>query len=328
MSASAFAAALSEDAGERSGIALDRQQLIDHLPEGNELRSAFGGEDRMMRISSADYADAVGDLLHALGAADQPGMPSITQRLVRRIGREWRSKIDIMKMLEVEAVANHFLRERLSTGKFNQAGFEDDLLDILGSNRKIILEDIMEILPVYLAQSPFFTRTERVKDAVKLTALFASEKLPIDGTFFDQRFINYLSGKPELVQEMHWRQFEGLTAEWLSQQGYVVELGPGRDDGGVDVRAWAEGAAAGTPPAMIVQCKRERGKVGKVVVKALWADVYAEKASSGLIVTTNDVSPGAAKVIEARAYPVTVANGAQVRNWVSAMRKPAAGIVL
>jgi restriction system protein len=64
------------------------------------------------------------------------------------------------------------------------------------------------------------------------------------------------------------------------------------------------------------------------VVKALWADVHAERADAGLIVTTNDISPGAAKVIDARAYPVTVANRNQVTQWLMAMRKPAAGVVL
>jgi restriction system protein len=56
--------------------------------------------------------------------------------------------------------------------------------------------------------------------------------------------------------------------------------------------------------------------------------VFAEKASSGLVVTTSDLSRGAAEVVTARAYPVTVANGAQVKNWLSAMRKPQAGIVI
>jgi hypothetical protein len=53
-----------------------------------------------------------------------------------------------------------------------------------------------------------------------------------------------------------------------------------------------------------VQCKRQKEKVGKVVVNALWADVEHEKAKSGLIVTTTAVSPGARKVPAVRAYPI------------------------
>ena len=170
---------------------------------------------------------------------------------------------------------------------------------------------------------------ERASDPIAMSALFESEALPVPKEgFFDQRFVNYLAQKPELLQEINWRQFEGLTAEWLSRNGYEVALGAGRNDGGIDVRAWKEGAAPVTPPAMIVQCKREKRKIGKVVVKALWADAHAERAEAGLIVTTNDISPGVAKVVEARAYPITVANLLEVQSWLKAMRKPEAGVVL
>nr|WP_025827791.1 hypothetical protein [Acetobacter persici] len=57
------------------------------------------------------------------------------------------------------------------------------------------------------------------------------------------------------------------------------------------------------------------------------ADVLAEAARAGLLVTTSDISPGAASDIVAHAYPITNANCAQVQQWISAMRKPDAGIV-
>jgi restriction system protein len=328
MPASSFAASLSEDAGERSGFALDRQQMLDHLPENHGFRDAFAGEDRLLRIGSDDYADAVGDLLYALGAADQPGMPSITERLVDRLGPDWRSKIELTDLMTVEAIANHYLRQRLSTGQFDLPGLEAELTEQIGRSRRLIMDDLLDVMPVYLAQSPYFTRSEKNIDAIALSNLFASEKLPVDGTFFDQRFVNYLSVRPDLLRSVHWRQFEGLAAEWLSRQGYDVELGPGRDDGGVDIRAWRKNAASGTPPVIVAQCKRQKSKIDKVVVKALWTDVHAEQAEAGLIVTTSDISPGAAQVIEARACPVNVANGEQVRRWVTEMRRPAAGIVL
>jgi restriction system protein len=54
------------------------------------------------------------------------------------------------------------------------------------------------------------------------------------------------------------------------------------------------------PPAILVQCKREKKKVSKVVVKALYADIINERAESGLIVTYTTLSPGAEKVCRAR----------------------------
>ncbi|MET3842066.1 restriction endonuclease [Bradyrhizobium sp. OAE829] len=328
MLASSFAVALSEDAGERSGLALSRQQLIEHLDKDHPFQIALTGEDDLLRIGSDEYADTVGDLLFALGAADQPGMPTLGERLIGKLGPDWMSRLNLEAMLEVEAVALHHLHRRNETGKLDHDALNTDLENVIGGRRKAIMDDLLAVMSVELAQSPYFTRIERTGDPVALTSLFESEQLPITGGFFDQRFVNYLSAKPEVLQEINWRQFEGLTAEWLVRNGYNVELGPGRDDGGVDVRAWNADAKPGSPPVLIVQCKREKRKIGKVVVKALWADVHAESAYAGLIVTTNDISPGAAKVVEARAYPVTVANRNEVLRWLTAMRKPAAGVCL
>jgi restriction system protein len=232
-------------------------------------------------------------------------------------------------LLQVEAVANHHLRRRNETGRLDRDALDVDVESAVGGRRAAIMEHLLDAMSVHLAHSPFFTRKEQAVDPVALTSLFTSERLPASGSgFFDQRFINYLSGRPDLLQEVNWRQLEGLAAEWLARSGYDVELGPGRDDGSVDVRAWDAGAKPGTPPVMIVQCKREQRKIGKVVVKALWADVHAERADAGLIVTTTDISPGAARVVEARAYPITVANRDEVKRWIAAMRKPAAGATL
>jgi restriction system protein len=94
------------------------------------------------------------------------------------------------------------------------------------------------------------------------------------------------------------------------------------------MRVWPEKADRQLPPALLVQCKRERKKIGKVVVKALWADVLAERAGSGLIVTTTALSPGAKKVCTARAYRIREADRGTLREWIEAMKTPDRGIFL
>lgn len=323
-----FTAGLSEDVGERSGLALDRKQMIEHLPDTNPLHAMLQSEQRILRVQSEDYADAVGDLLFALGAAEEPAMPTIGSRLIKRLGPDWRSFINFEQLLLVETIARHFVQERARTGHFDRAAMDTELAEHTGDVYLRIIDDLLVVLPVYIAHCPYLVREVSARSAVELTNLFLSEKLPIDGSFLDQRFINYLAARAELLPSIHWRQFEMLAAEWLAREGYEVELGPGRDDGGVDVRAWRRDVVPGTPPAIIVQCKRQQNKVDKQVVKALWADLCDERAEAGLIVTTSDLSPGAAEVIAARAYPVTVANGNQMKRWVAAMRRPTAGIIL
>lgn len=80
--------------------------------------------------------------------------------------------------------------------------------------------------------------------------LFRSENLETaHGEYFDQRFVDFLAAYFDDVDEINWRQFEGLAAEFFARQGFLVELGPGRADGGVDIRLWPT-----TPPA---DCHRQ-----------------------------------------------------------------------
>lgn len=328
MTSSSFAAALSEDVGERSGLSIDYATLIHHLGRGSVFGDAFVNEERLLRVDLEDYADVVGDLLFALGTAEKPGMPTLGTRLINSLGRDLAMRMDMDCLLTVEAVANHALTRMQSTGILDREFLLNEVREILGAFAQPVLDALEEVMPHHLAFHPAFTRDTGVTNQVELARLFESERLPQDGTFFDQRFINYLSANPQSLVAIHWRQFEALVAEWLQREGYEVELGPGRNDGGVDVRAWSASDDRSMPPAIIVQCKRQRENVSKVVVKALWADVYAEKAGSGLVVTTSDLSRGATGVINARAYPVTVANRRQVTDWITAMRRPAAGVVL
>lgn len=143
---------------------------------------------------------------------------------------------------------------------------------------------------------------------------------------FDQRYINFLAANLEDVDHIHWRQFERLTAEYFSRQGLYVELGPGGNDDGVDLRLWPRQPSRTSPPLIIVQCKRQHSKISKTVVKALWADVCAEGAGRGLVVTTSSVAPGAKKTIEARGYGLDIADGAAIRRWLLELRTLGTGV--
>ncbi|WP_431776186.1 restriction endonuclease [Streptomyces cucumeris] len=168
------------------------------------------------------------------------------------------------------------------------------------------------------------------KDTLELAELFASESVTASyGRFFDQRFINYLASNFEEIGSVNWRKFEGLVAEYLYRAGFEVELGAGRNDNGVDIRVWESGGSTdSTPPTLIVQCKRERRKIEKVVVKALAADVRWEGARQGLLVATADWAPGTREVVRTRCYPVTEVNKDILRTWLLEMRETDRGLWL
>ncbi|MBD0689343.1 hypothetical protein BG452_06015 [Streptomyces sp. CBMA123] len=163
-------------------------------------------------------------------------------------------------------------------------------------------------------------------DVLTLSELFNSESsLASSGRFIDQRFINYLATNYEEIGFINWRKFEALIAEHFHRSGFEVELGPGRGDDGVDIRVWESGAERDPSTLVIIQCKRERRKIEKVVVKALAADVKWNGATKGLLVATTDWSPGARTVARTRDYPVEEVNSDAVRSWVEAMKTAGAG---
>ena len=101
--------------------------------------------------------------------------------------------------------------------------------------------------------------------------------------FFDLRFIDYLYQNFDDIDKMNWRKFEGLTAELFTREGFHVNIGVGSNDDSIDARVYPTENDTDKPPLILIQCKRQKEKVEKVIVKALWADIQAEKAQSRLI---------------------------------------------
>ena len=326
MTSEAFIASLSEDVGTRSGFALGEGDILRHLGDEHTFIESITASE-MVRLPSNDYADAVGDLLFSLGATDTEGMPSLGQRLLREMDSAQRKRLDAERFLELEAIAIELCRRKVKNAP-NQSEVVDDLRQWLSEGLQVELDSVLREVEYEVAMNPFMVEKIKRNGLLELNALFESEILPLEEErFFDQRFINYLARNPSRIQDIQWRQFEGLTAEWFQRAGYEVELGPGRRDGGVDIRLWKDDISKSGPPAIIVQCKRYKQEVDAVTVKALYSDVQFENAKGGLIVTTSDISRGAKITIDARNYPITSVNQCAVRDWILEMKSPGNGFL-
>ncbi|MFE8948238.1 restriction endonuclease [Streptomyces sp. NPDC007856] len=203
----------------------------------------------------------------------------------------------------------------------------DEVRQRWGSRGVMIAARLLLLINRNVVASPWSrVRRSEYTSRIDLRDLFDSEALPLPlGLFFDQRFIDFLDSNTSALEKMHWRQFEGLVAERLRREGLRVELGPGRGDEGVDVRAWDPEAGESDPAVMLVQCKRTRGKVDRVVVKALATDVMFEGARQGMVATTSSWSPGARHTVEARGYPIQETNHDTLVAWLTEMRTPGSG---
>lgn len=196
------------------------------------------------------------------------------------------------------------------------------------SGMRMALE-VVDAFSLTLFKSPWGVEFHHFDNAIELRELFESEGLnPLYGKFIDQRYIDFLHRNFEVIDSIHWRKFEALTGEYFDRAGFCVEMGPGRNDEGVDVRVWPKSKEIGDAPAIIVQCKRQKEHVGKLVVKALYADVLSEQAKSGLIVTTSRLSRGAKAVCTARNYPIEEADRSTLKDWIDQLRRPGHGSFL
>jgi len=321
---------LSETIGYKSGLTLSKNEISERLPEYSDFWE--GDDSDGLGIRSEVVADMVAKLLHQVGSI--PSLRSST------IGVEFYKKYSdnpehLALLYEIIDWFGKFVSENQQNHKesklLNGDAFMELVLEKYGPGLpiKIALEYIQAIqLAAYTA--PWSeVRYVDWKDTVELSQLFKNESLSTYyGKFFDQRFIDYLYKNFDHIDKMNWRKFEGLTAEFFTREGFHVNIGAGRNDESIDARVYPAENDTDKPPLILIQCKRQKEKVEKVIVKALWADIQAEKAQSGLIVTTNCLSPGAAKVSQARAYPIEVADRETLREWLIKMRSPFTGVFL
>lgn len=328
-----FAAFFGDRIGFKSGLALTREEIVEHIGKTDPIALAIASmSDEPMALRTDEIVDAFQVLLHRLGCLKQSFVghgPTLLDFKYQADTDKHNLFTHILSILGSYHFDNG--KHALSDG-FDKAAFYELIQTSLPGEAFAIAVELVELIELGERASPwdwFPARQVNWQTTLELRDLFASESLStMYGSFFDQRFINYLSENFAKISAINWRKFEGLAAEFFVRRGYEVDIGPGRNDGGIDIRVWKSNSLTSDPPAILVQCKRQKEKIGKVVVKALWADVIDEFAESGLIVTSSTIAPGADTVRHARAYPIQIADRATLKNWIEELRIPGKGIFL
>jgi len=333
-----FVASLSEMIGFKTGLALGSERLK-ALLDDIDPRLWPPSDDLTMRIRAEQFEEVCVGVLWRLSAG--PPKVIIPMWEVERRNEGDRARLAVVEALDPQL--NEFENHAIQLGflpeaiRMEQPPSDPRLLiaaaeEEHGPIGREIAEQFVDAVNTYLSQSPF-DRIRRVEwsDIRDLDDLFRSERLESShGAYFDQRFVDFLDANFDDIDQINWRQFEGLAAEFFDRSGLHVALGPGRNDEGVDIRLWPHEVeeTGGGPAVTLVQCKREHRRITKTVVKALWADVVEEGAKSGLIVTSSSFSPGASATRTARGYPIEEANRETLRRWIRSLRTPGLGIFL
>jgi restriction system protein len=128
----------------------------------------------------------------------------------------------------------------------------------------------------------------------------------------------HFAQSPGDMMRLDWRKFEELLDAIFKNQGFRTQLGPGRNDGGIDIRLYQNDAL----PELVslVQAKRYTGPIQLNAVAALFGITVMERAKSGLFVTASRFQPKAksfALCTEKRLDVPTIklADGQRVAEW-------------
>ena len=323
---------LSETAGYKAGLALSIEELCDHL-SGTEFPDIItNSEIGPVRLRAEEYEALFYKLLHRIGYTkeeydgDYVGAKRFHKYRKKGLLREFEGVLEIY---------NGIWKELIDQARTSDKKLIDPTRFLVKCHEKygaVGLEMAMEQLEVWnraMTLSPHsIGRGTEWNGQLELRKLFeGTNDAPQQGQFIDQRFIDYLSHNLDRLPEMHWRKFEELAAEFFHREGFQVQLGPGRNDDGVDVRVWKPDSSATEMPLCLVQCKRQKSKVEKIVVKGLYADVQHEGADFGVVVTTSELSPGARKTVASRGYPIQEVERMALSKWLATLRTPGTGIV-
>lgn len=310
----------------KSGIILSNSELITLISERLEDTEIFKEEnlDKFIRIRSEVLEDIIYYIRDKLGELKENENDFVFKKRVSIFNKWAGSNHDF----------NLIFRKIIDIMKDYKSKFPDTKIDPVFLMHKLIEEtkipqelafDIIDILVDHQTITNHVFDFER-KDwdgGTSLKLLFSGENIPQNPqNYIDQKFINYLETNKDKVDIIHWRNFERLTAEFFMREGYEVELGPGQNDGGVDLRLWRKNNNKEEPALILVQCKRHKlsNKVDINTVKAFYTDVEFENAEKGIIATTSAIEAGGKKIASARKYPLSFAENSEINNWVQKMR--------
>lgn len=321
---------LHEIIGYKAGLATSIEQMCDLLSGTSYADSILKSEIDGIAIRSEDYEDLYYQLLYKIGVTNTPRPPLFTQSLfftnrLKEKGFDYIADIQSIYGKHYELGVEIAIKNGQSS--IDPRPMIAEVMDKYGKSGAKDLLELIQMYDTHFQNSPHTSgRWEEWKDIIDLNDLFDKYHPVVShGSFLDQRFLNFLSNNHAKLGDIHWRKFEELISECFSKSGYKVELGPGTNDDGVDIRVWKD--TVQTHPEFIIQCKRYKTKIDKVTIKGLYADVLDAQAQTGLLVTTSEFSPGARTTISARKYPIKEVNGDKVSEWLKALRTPGTGIV-
>jgi restriction system protein len=304
----------SEIIGIKSGLLLDDNTIKQLLKEKFDDDEILDETDRniFIRVRSEVYEDMIRYIRIRIG--NKPKNPKFNyNEIFKKYIQSPSDYLSYSKYLS-------FLPELVSP----EININFEYLVSIFSQENNLSPELVNAFAAYTIEriddSILISSSQKLLDITPLEDLFKCEVFTkTKNTFIDQKFIDYLAVNGNEIELIHWRNFEKFCAEYFKKKGFVVKLGPGKYDGGIDIRVFSE--INKKDPYIVIQCKRHKSKnkIAIETVKAFHSDVVFENAKLGLIATSSQISKGGKKVVLARDYRITFAEKENVKSWAKNM---------
>jgi hypothetical protein len=128
---------------------------------------------------------------------------------------------------------------------------------------------------------------------------------------------SYFAQNPERMGALRWRAWEELLASVFTGQGCETILGPGRADGGVDLRLTRNTVYG--DQVTVVQAKRRKRSIELELVAALSGVMVDQDVERGIMATTGRYLPSARKFASRQAREIILATSNDVALWCEAI---------
>lgn len=131
---------------------------------------------------------------------------------------------------------------------------------------------------------------------------------------YDELYTHFAE-RPDDLRRLSWREFEILLARIFQTQGFTTELGPGRADGGVDIRFLQRDPIGDI--LTLVQAKKyaPKNRIRLEAVAALHGIAGVERAQRSLFVTTSSYQPVARRFAARTSGALQLRTSSDVAEW-------------
>lgn len=131
----------------------------------------------------------------------------------------------------------------------------------------------------------------------------------------NEELYSYLSKDEKYIQKLHWRSFEKLLDGIFKNQGYQTELGPGQNDGGVDIKLFNKDGVGEIITYVQVKRHKKKNPIKLEAVAALYGVMQADSVNQGIFVTSSRYLPVARKFEKKVNSQLELKDSKDVLNW-------------